>query len=66
MPLLHENSAFKPLVSKDACAAPQSAGFDHRLTQRMCRPIMVILVQSIDFFLILISFFRFFKIKSCN
>jgi len=61
MPLLHENSAFKPLLSNDACAAPQGSGFDLRLNQSMCRQIMVIHVQtsrvSFTFFL----FRAFFK-----
>ena len=61
MPLLYENSAFKPLLSKDDCAAPQGAGFDLRLTQRMCRQIMVILVQTSRVFLRFFLFWVFFK-----
>jgi len=57
--LLNENSAFKPLLSNDACAAPQGAGFDLRLTQRMCRQIMVILVKTAQFFLVFFSFLSF-------
>jgi hypothetical protein len=59
MPLLHKNSAFKTLLLNDACAAPQGAGFDLRLRQRVCRQIMVILVQTSRVISYIFSFLSF-------